>query len=91
MSDVVIYIFIGGFLLILISVIIHMKEDINRMNITLNNIAKQIGASDKMNEELKSIILKLISEGKKVKAIKKYRLATGVGLLEAKEYVDSLS
>lgn len=39
-----------------------------------------------MDNELK----KLIAEGKKIEAIKKYRMITGIGLKEAKEYVDLL-
>lgn len=55
------------------------------------NKSKKIILSDidknKMDIELK----KLIAEGKKVEAIKKYRIITGLGLLEGKEYVDLLS
>jgi len=40
-----------------------------------------------VDEELKS----LIAEGMKIQAIKKYRMVTGLGLKEAKDYVDSLS
>jgi ribosomal protein L7/L12 len=40
-----------------------------------------------MNIELKQ----LIAEDKKYKAIEKYRNVTGLGLKEAKEYVDSMS
>lgn len=40
-----------------------------------------------MDNELRE----LVSEGERIKAIKKYRMATGAGLVEAKEYVDSLS
>jgi len=43
--------------------------------------------SENMNIELKKLIL----EGEKFKAIKKYRMVTGLGLKEAKEYVDLLS
>lgn len=53
----------------------------------LNKISRQVGVPDTITDELKS----LISEGKKIEAIKRYRIATGVGLKEAKEYVDSLS
>ncbi len=42
---------------------------------------------DTVTDELKSLLL----EGKRIKAIKKYREVTGFGILEAKEYVDSLS
>jgi len=43
--------------------------------------------TENIDEELKI----LISEGKKIKAIKKYRMATGIGLKEAKDYIDRLS
>jgi ribosomal protein L7/L12 len=35
-------------------------------------------------------ILDLVRQGRKIEAIKLYRLETGVGLREAKEFVDSL-
>ncbi|MHB9944054.1 DNA-binding protein [Clostridium botulinum] len=46
------------------------------------------------DEELKNMdneLRELVSEGERIKAIKKYRMATDAGLVEAKEYVDSLS
>lgn len=46
------------------------------------------------DEELKNMdneLRELITGGEKIKAIKKYRIVTGAGLIEAKEYVDSLS
>ncbi|SDH51885.1 ribosomal protein L7/L12 [Desulfosporosinus hippei] len=63
-----------------------LQSDITRINVNLNIIAKQIGVPDTVTNELKI----LISEGKKIEAIKKYRMVTGLGLIEAKEYVDSL-
>lgn len=46
------------------------------------------------DEELKNMdneLRELIADGERIKAIKKYRIVTGAGLIEAKEYVDSLS
>ena len=60
---------------------------IKRINVNVNKIAQQVGVPDTVTDELKSLLL----EGKKIKAIKKYREVTGLGILEAKEYVDSLS
>lgn len=51
----------------------------------MNKIAKQVGAFDTIDDEIKSLIL----EGKKIEAIKRYRFVTGFGLKESKEYVDS--
>ncbi|MFV8240755.1 ribosomal protein L7/L12 [Aerococcus viridans] len=45
----------------------------------------------KINQSVsKTILLEFISKGEKIKAVKEYRLATGAGLLEAKQYVDHL-
>lgn len=78
---------VAGLLLWIVSSINQVRSDITRININLNKIAEQVGVSDTIMDELKSLIL----EGKKVEAIKKYRIATGLGLKEAKEYIDSLS
>jgi ribosomal protein L7/L12 len=81
-------VFVGaGLLLWIVSSISQIRSDIARINVNLSKIAKQVGVPDTITDELKSLIL----EGKKVEAIKKYRIATGLGLKEAKEYVDSLS
>lgn len=86
MSDKIIWLLIGAFS-VLIGYIGKMQSDIARINKKLNIIAKKLGEPDTITVELKQ----LISEGKKVEAIKKYRMASGVGLLEAKEYIDSLN
>lgn len=67
------------------------RSEIERLNATLIKIAKQIGVPYKVieiidDEEFKS----LISENKKIRAIKRYRELTGLGLQKAKEYVDSI-
>lgn len=85
------YIIVGvlagaGFLMWIVSIINQMRSDIARININLNKIAKQVGVPNTINDEIKSLLL----EGKKVEAIKKYRIATGLGLKESKEYIDSL-
>ncbi|WP_123054554.1 ribosomal protein L7/L12 [Clostridium sp. JN-1] len=88
MNYITICVFVGaGLLLWIVSSISQIRSDIARINVNLSKIAKQVGVPDTITDELKSLIL----EGKKVEAIKKYRIATGLGLKEAKEYVDSLS
>ena len=87
MNYTLIYRFIGIVLLIgVVSSINQIRSDLARININLNRIAKQVGVPDTVTDELKSLLL----EGNRIKAIKKYRILTGSGLLEAKEYVDSL-
>ncbi|MBN1042250.1 50S ribosomal protein L7/L12 [Clostridium botulinum] len=76
-----------GLLMWIVSNISQMKNDISRININLNKIDNQVGVPNTINDEIKNLIL----EGKKVEAIKKYRIITGIGLKEAKEYIDSLN
>lgn len=75
------------FILAIVSTISQMQNDITRINTTLNKISKQVGVPDTLTSELKNLIL----EGKKIRAIKEYRMATGLGLLAAKTYIDSLN
>ncbi|MBN1052847.1 50S ribosomal protein L7/L12 [Clostridium botulinum] len=87
MNYVIIGVLAGaGLLMWIVGTINQMRSDISRININLNKIAKQIGVPNTINDEIKNLIL----EGKKVEAIKKYRNATGLGLKESKEYIDSL-
>ncbi|WP_053957185.1 hypothetical protein [Inediibacterium massiliense] len=79
-----------GLLIGVISSMSQMRKDISRINMNLNKIAKQVGVPDTITDELRSLLL----EGKRIEAIKKYRkyrMVTGLGLIEAKEYVDSLN
>ncbi|PRR78701.1 ribosomal protein L7/L12 [Clostridium luticellarii] len=68
-----------------------LRSEVNRMNSKLNRISKYIGICDELKEEIVEELKDLISQGEKIKAIKKYRMATGAGLKEAKDYIDSLS
>lgn len=91
MIELAMWLLMVGVVLLLMSKISQLKEDMARMNTTLNAIAKQVDVPDPTNDELKNSILELISKGEKIKAIKEYRTATGAGLVEAKQYIDSLS
>ncbi|SHK20231.1 Ribosomal protein L7/L12 C-terminal domain-containing protein [Hathewaya proteolytica DSM 3090] len=80
-----------GAIITMIMVVIIAIERINsqleHINNKLNKITKHLGLDEcEIDEDLK----KLIAEGKKIKAIKRYREHTGVGLKEAKDYIDSL-
>ena len=86
------YAFIWGLIVTVLLIgiegsISQIRSDIKRINANVNRIAQQVGVPDTVTDELKSLLL----EGEKIKAIKKYREVTGFGLIEAKEYVDSLS
>ncbi|OAA92513.1 ribosomal protein L7/L12 [Clostridium coskatii] len=75
-----------GFLIWIVTDISQIRSDNMRMNTTLNRIARKVGAFDTLKDELKKLIL----EDERIKAIKLYRESTGCGLVEAKEYIDSL-
>ncbi|MEH7097249.1 ribosomal protein L7/L12 [Neobacillus vireti] len=93
MDELVILGIIGVGLLLtsIISAISQLRSDLARTNTTLNKIAKHIGVPDEVTADLQDELLSLIAEGKKIKAIKRYRMETGLGLKESKDYVDSLS
>ncbi|MDZ5253709.1 ribosomal protein L7/L12 [Clostridium sp. LIBA-8841] len=80
-----------GMLMILVSVITQLRSDLMRIRSTLDRIAEKIGVPDIVTKEEKEELMRLILEDKKVEAIKKYRIITGLGLKEAKEYIDQLS
>ena len=67
-----------------------LRADISRINKKLEKIAKQIGVPDDEKCNMDNELRNIIAENGKIKAIKKYREVTGIGLKEAKEYVDNL-
>ncbi|HHD2753892.1 TPA: ribosomal protein L7/L12 [Clostridium perfringens] len=86
-----IWIIIGAIMLmILVSVISQMRNDLKHMRITLDKIAEKFGAIEIVTKEEKEELMRLLSEGKSVEAVRKCREITGLGLKEAKEYVDNL-
>lgn len=86
-----IWIIIGAIMLmILVSVISQMRNDLKHMRITLDKIAEKFGAIEIVTKEEKEELMRLLSEGKNVEAVRKCREITGLGLKESKEYVDNL-
>ncbi|MDZ4993467.1 hypothetical protein GNF80_10885 [Clostridium perfringens] len=78
-------------LMILVTLISQLRNDLMHMRSTLDRIAEKIGVPDILTKEEKDELIRLVSEGKEVEAIKKYRMITGLGLKESKEYIDQLS
>jgi ribosomal protein L7/L12 len=79
------------FLIIILSYNYQMRNQISQMKSTLDKIAKQVGVPDIVTDNLKSELLNLISKGKKYKAIKKFRVVTGLGLKESEDYINQLT
>lgn len=73
-------IFVGGFSFVL-----------GMTNYKGRNKSNQIEVSDEVLENMDVELRNLVAEGKKIEAIKKCRMVTGLGLKEAYEYVDLLS
>ena len=68
-----------------------MRDQLYKLNKTLEKLALQMGVKeldyvdeDEVLESLKD----LLKKGKKIKAIKEYRVATGESLKESKEKID---
>lgn len=100
MKSKVLYFFVCiCFLVISITNLIDKKYFLSIMYIILASscllsiISKKpvkIQLSDSKLNDLNVELRELISKGNKIEAIKKYRIATGNGLVEAKEYIDKL-
>jgi ribosomal protein L7/L12 len=90
MNDIVIWSTIVGLIMILLGIITQLQSDITRIKVTLDKISKQIGVPSLVTEDVDTELRNLVLDGKKIKAIKRYRDLTGIGLKEAKDYVDKL-
>lgn len=75
----VMFIVIGGFYFVISIGSYKTKDKSNRKQVPKTVL-------DNMDEQLRI----LVSESKKIEAIKKVKLVTGLGLKEAKDYVDNL-
>lgn len=91
MDNSIIYLSVVALILILVLVIGQLRNDIARINRTLEKISKQVGVPDILTESIIAQLKSLISEGKKIQAIKRYRIITGLGLKESSEYIEQLS
>lgn len=70
-----------------------LQRNQERIESKLDRIIEHLGlpelSRENISDELKDELIKLVEQNKKIKAIKKLR-DTGMGLKEAKDYVDSL-
>ena len=64
-------------------------RDVIRLERKVDLILEHLGLD--LNQGLHEKIIELLKADKKIEAIKLYREQTGVGLKEAKDYVESLS
>lgn len=59
-------------------------------NYKVDNKISKLGVQHVVSEEVENELRNLVAEGKKIEAIKKYRVITGLGLKESKDYVDNI-
>ena len=79
-----------GAFIFLISSVGQLRNEVKLMRGTLNRIAERVGVTEIVKKEEKEELKRLLSEGKNVQAVRRCREITGLGLKEAKEYVDGL-
>ncbi len=87
------------YVLIILFIILNMSISAlqgrqDRIESKLNKIIEHLGipepSIENIDDELKDELIKLVGENKKVRAVKRVRDVTGMGLREAKDYVDRL-
>ncbi|MCR1952004.1 ribosomal protein L7/L12 [Clostridium sp. DSM 100503] len=73
----------------LMTYVSQLREEVIQINKKLDKVIKHLGIENYSNidDELRDIILERRG---KIKAIKRYREHTGLGLKESKEYIDNL-
>lgn len=79
-----------GAFIFLISSVGQLRNEVKLMRRTFNRIAERIGLTEILTKEETDELRRLVSEGKSVEAVRRCREITGLGLKEAKEYVDGL-
>lgn len=83
--------FLCGVSIVLMMNVSNQKDQIKILNNKLNKIINHLEIEDDELNKINAELNKLIIEGKKVKAVKLYRMTTGAGLKESKEYIDALA
>ena len=80
-----------GAFMFLIGSIGQLRNEVKLMRGTLNRIAERVWVTKIVTKEEKEELMRLVAEGKNVEAVRRCREITGLGLKEAKEYVDGIS
>jgi len=89
--DATFWLVLGTFVMVLLSMFRNSSSVANgnsRLERKVDLILKHLGIDP--NQGVDEKIMELMKAGQKIEAIKLYREQTGVGLKEAKDYVESL-
>lgn len=89
-DDAVFWLTLSTLILVLLSLARNSSptSNTNRLERKLDLILNHLGLDPKQGVDVK--IMELMKSGQKIQAIKLYREQTGVGLKEAKDYVEGL-
>lgn len=91
MDEKVLMAILAGLFVCLYSVISSFEKKLNKIEMKLDKIIDKLDINEEsLNNEVEKEIEELVKKGNLVRAIKVYRMETGVGLREAKEYIDEL-
>lgn len=82
--------FFAAAVLFRLSAVEQRLATLSRMNVKLDALLKHAGIEFDPYADVAPEIVQALDQGKKIEAIKLYRAATGVGLKEAKEFVEEL-
>lgn len=82
---------LGCLIVCFYAVVGNFEKKLNKIEMKLDKIIDKLDINEEsLDGEIEEEIEKLVKEGNLVRAIKIYRMETGVGLKEAKEYIDEL-
>lgn len=91
MDDKVLIAIVACLFVCLYTVISSFEKKLNKIEMKMDKIAEKLGVNEEtLSDEVQKEIEELVKQGNLVRAIKIYRMETGVGLKEAKEYIDDL-
>ncbi|MGG0754705.1 ribosomal protein L7/L12 [Brevibacillus laterosporus] len=90
-----------GIVFLLLEKVSSLQKQLKKMDVILQQIATQVGVPDYsditksssigvQNHPINTKLSRLLSEGKKIEAIKEVRKELGLSLKEAKDYVERL-
>lgn len=88
--EFVIYFLIGA-VMVLVANLSSMSNEINKTNRKIDKIMNVLNISEYDYNAIDNELKNILSDKGKIKAIKRYREITEVGLKEAKEYIDKLN
>ena len=83
--------FLIGAVMVLVANLSSMSNEINKTNRKIDKIMNALNISEYDYNAIDNELKNIVSDKGKIKAIKRYRDITEVGLKEAKEYIDKLN